>query len=174
MNGGTAPGLISLVYTSTASQPLRATALEHLLTVCRRLNLRRGITGMLLHREGRFIQVLEGNPDTVARVLESIRGDSRHHDLRVLLEEPIRERRFADWTMGYRPLQRRASAPTGYRDSFADLDAGSDVGTAVRALTELTLWFRVRADDRSSSPVESDPDEVLDEDGVPRHDDAIV
>lgn len=142
-------GLVSLVYTSTASQPFRETALEQLLTVCRRLNDGRGITGMLLHRDGRFIQVLEGHPDTVAELVDVIREDSRHHDLRVLMKESIAERRFSDWTMGYRVLHRGERRPTGYRDSFADLDAGSDADTIVRALTELTLWFRVRAGDRS-------------------------
>ncbi|WP_372468966.1 BLUF domain-containing protein [Microbacterium maritypicum] len=142
-------GLVSLVYTSTASQPFRETALEQLLTVCRRLNDGRAITGMLLHRDGRFIQVLEGHPETVADLVDVIRNDSRHHDLRVLMQESIAERRFSDWTMGYRVLHRGERRPEGYRDSFADLDAGSDVDTLVRALTELTLWFRVRAGDRS-------------------------
>ncbi|PRA80380.1 BLUF domain-containing protein [Microbacterium sp. MYb66] len=142
-------GLVSLVYTSTASQPFRETALEQLLAVCRRLNDARGITGMLLHRDGRFIQVLEGHPDTVADLVDVIRDDSRHHDLRVLMEESIAERRFPDWTMGYRVFHRGERRPAGYRDSFADLDSGADGDTIVRALTELTLWFRVRAGHRS-------------------------
>lgn len=145
MSSTAGSGLVSLVYTSTASQPFRETALEQLLRVCRRLNEARGITGMLLHRDGRFIQVLEGHPETVAGLVDIIRSDSRHHDLRVLLQEPIAERRFPDWTMGYRVLRPGESRPSGYRDSFADLDAGSDIDTTVRALTELTLWFRVRA-----------------------------
>lgn len=145
MSADAATGLVSLVYTSTASQPFRETALEQLLGVCRRLNDGRAITGMLLHRDGRFIQVLEGSPDTVADLVDTIRKDSRHHDLRVLLKEPIAERRFPDWTMGYRAFHRGEGLPAGYRDSFDDLDAGADIDTTVRALTELTLWFRVRA-----------------------------
>lgn len=154
MSTTVATDLISLVYTSTASQPFRETALEHLLAVCRRRNDGQGITGLLLHRDGRFIQVLEGHPDTVAELVDIIRSDSRHHDLRVLLEEPITERRFPDWTMGYRVLNHGESRPPGCRDSFADLDAGSDIDTTVRALTELTLWFRVRvrARDRAELP----------------------
>ncbi|KJL20440.1 Blue light- and temperature-regulated antirepressor YcgF [Microbacterium oxydans] len=138
-------GLVSLVYTSTASQPFRETALEQLLAVCRRLNDGRGITGMLLHRDGRFIQVLEGQADTIARLVDTIRRDPRHRDLRVLLTQSIAERRFPDWTMGYRALHVGENRPPGFRDSFADLDAGADVDTTLRALTELTLWFRVRA-----------------------------
>lgn len=140
--------LITLVYTSTASQPFRETALEHLLTACRDSNSAHGITGMLLYRDGRFIQVLEGPRDTVLALTERIRRDQRHHDMRVLLTSPIVERSFADWTMGYRAFRTGTeAAPAGYRDSFADLETGADLATVRRALSELTLWFRVRAED---------------------------
>lgn len=139
-------GLLSLVYTSTASHPFRETALEQLLVECRRLNSEREVTGMLLYRSGRFIQVLEGDPDTVHGLVERIRHDARHHDMRILVEETVEGRRFADWTMGYRAFHGDPGlAPAGYRDSFADLDADSDRQTALRALSELTLWFRVRS-----------------------------
>lgn len=138
--------LLSLVYTSTASHAFRETALEQLLEECRRFNAEHDVTGMLLHRSGRFIQVLEGRPDVLRALVERIRRDTRHHDMRILLEEPIDARRFADWTMGYRAFRGDPGlAPAGYRDSFADLDSFADRATAVRALTELTLWFRVRA-----------------------------
>lgn len=138
--------LLCLVYTSTASQPFRETALEHLLEECRRLNDARDVTGMLLHRSGRFIQVLEGEPEVVRDLVERIRHDSRHHDMRILLEKAIDHRRFPEWTMGYRAFRGDPGlAPAGYRDSFADLDADADRETTVRALSELTLWFRVRS-----------------------------
>lgn len=146
MTAAQSTSLISLVYTSSGSQPFRETALEELLSVCRARNEERAVTGMLLYREGRFIQVLEGEKDTVERLVETIRRDARHHDMRILMTEPIDERRFGDWTMGYRAFRGGSdTAPDGYRDSFGDLDAGSDAATTSRALAELTLWFRVRA-----------------------------
>lgn len=138
--------MLSLVYTSTASHPFRETALELLLEECRRQNDARHVTGMLLHRSGRFIQVLEGDADVVRDLAERIRRDPRHHDMRILLEETIDHRRFPDWTMGYRAFRGDPGlSPAGYRDSFADLDADADRETTVRALAELTLWFRVRS-----------------------------
>ena len=139
-------GVVALVYTSTASQPLRETALEHLLGQCRTFNAEHGITGMLLHRDGRFIQVLEGAREAVEELAERIRRDRRHHDMTVLLEEPIDQRRFADWSMGYCAFRRAGEdVPRGYRDSFSDLDAGAATSTVMRALAELTVWFRVRS-----------------------------
>lgn len=138
--------LISLVYTSSAAAPFRETALEHLLEECRRLNSERDVTGMLLYRGERFIQVLEGPASLVRRLAQTISQDPRHRDMRVLLDESIETRRFAEWTMGYRTLQSDAGAlPTGFRDSFADLDDGEARSTTLRALQELTLWFRVRS-----------------------------
>ncbi|WP_334148216.1 BLUF domain-containing protein [Microbacterium sp.] len=135
--------LTSLVYTSTASAPFRETALAHLLEESRERNAAQDITGMLLYRDERFIQVLEGSASAVRRLAETIRRDQRHHGMRVLLEEPLDARRFADWTMGYRTLQ-DIDAPAGFRDSFADLEAGDADASSLRALRELTLWFRVR------------------------------
>lgn len=139
-------GLVSLVYASTASQPFRETALEELLATCRRLNAARDVTGMLLYRGGRFIQILEGARDTVDELFAKISRDPRHHDVRMLIEEPIAERRFVEWTMGYHAFRADpAGSPSGYRDSFADLESGVDREAARRALAELTLWFRVRS-----------------------------
>lgn len=137
--------LVSLVYTSTASHPLRETALTHLLAQCRDLNSERGVTGMLLYRGGRFIQVLEGAPAVVTALVETILRDARHHDVKVLLRESLPTRRFADWTMGYEAFRETGgNIPAGYRDSFADLSSDNDRPTSMRALSELTLWFRIR------------------------------
>ncbi|MCD2497556.1 BLUF domain-containing protein [Microbacterium nymphoidis] len=138
-------GLITLVYASTASQPFRETALAQLLVEFRRFNTENHITGMLLFRDGRFIQVLEGAPSVIESLLERIGRDSRHHDVRILVSEPITERKFADWSMGYRSFRRGVEpVPAGFRDSFADLESATDASTTARALGELTLWFRTR------------------------------
>lgn len=138
--------LLSLVYTSKAAAPFRETALTHLLEQARSLNGARDITGMLLYRGERFIQVLEGPAHVVRRLARTIGQDARHRDMRILVEEPIEERQFEDWTMGYRTLQGdRDRAPAGFRDSFADLEDADERSTTLRALSELSLWFRVRA-----------------------------
>lgn len=138
--------LISLVYTSSASASFRETALAHLLEESRELNGARDITGMLLYRGECFIQVLEGPAAVVRALAARISQDVRHRDMRVLLEEPIEGRRFAEWTMAYRPLhQHPEEAPAGFRDSFADLEEGGERSMTMRALQELTLWFRVRS-----------------------------
>ncbi len=156
MTAPAASGLLSLVYTSTASQPFRATALDQLLAECRTRNARRNVTGMLLYRDQRFIQVLEGEAATVSDLADRIARDPRHRDMRVLMTERIAQRRFPEWTMGYRAFRDPSGAspaPAGYRDSFADLDASADEDTTSRALAELTLWFRVRSGTSGTSGI---------------------
>ncbi|WP_447648078.1 BLUF domain-containing protein [Microbacterium forte] len=147
--------LVSLVYCSSATQPFGEHELGELLSVSRARNSDRDITGMLLYRGGEFVQILEGPRSVVEALMERIGRDPRHTDVRVLIEEPLHERRFRDWTMGYQSLVApEPGTASGYRDSFDDLRMG-DHDMIGRAIMELTLWFRVR-ESASRQPVESE------------------
>lgn len=61
------------------------------------------LTGFLLHQSPRFYGVLEGPSRRLLRRMEVIVADPRHFRLRVLREEPIGQRRFQDWTLGFAP-----------------------------------------------------------------------
>ncbi len=63
-------------------------------------NLRHGITGVLCHGNGVFLQALEGDREAVSRLYLSIGRDKRHHDVVLLHYEEIAERAFAGWSMG--------------------------------------------------------------------------
>ncbi|MGM1018870.1 MAG: BLUF domain-containing protein [Actinomycetota bacterium] len=142
--------LLSIVYCSTATRPFSDEELADLLEQSRSNNDAQDVTGMLLYRGGEFIQILEGDKDAVEGLMSRIAEDPRHNDVRVLLEEPLHERRFADWTMGYQPMSTPdPAALDGYRDSFDDLRVG-DRDMIGRALMELTMWFRVRESETQS------------------------
>lgn len=75
-------------------------------------NKQHGVTGMLLyingemlqHKEGRFIQALEGNETDVREIFAKIRTDERHFNVYVVIETPILSRNFTDWSMGFKSL----------------------------------------------------------------------
>ena len=90
-----------LIYASIATKRFSGPELVELLAQARRDNLRSEITGMLLYKEGTFLQVLEGEERTVKDLCAKIRGDSRHHKMVVLLEGPAETREFANWSMGF-------------------------------------------------------------------------
>lgn len=93
--------LIQLIYCSVARRDFSSRNLSTLLRVARQNNARDNITGMLLYAEHSFFQVLEGEEQQVAALFDTIRKDPRHHNLTVIIREPIPERSFGNWTMGY-------------------------------------------------------------------------
>ena len=101
-----------------------AAEIETILAASRRNNARVGISGALMFNAGLFAQVLEGSLWAVERTFEAIQCDARHDDVRVLAFEPVTERRFDDWSMGWAG---RGAAPV---EAFASLaaDTGFDAG----------------------------------------------
>jgi hypothetical protein len=91
------------------------------LKVFRVNNARLGITGMLLHEDGCFVQLLEGHDDATDNLFAKICADPRHRGAMVLLKRDIEQRCFPDWSMGYTNL-RVASLQSipGFGD-FADV-----------------------------------------------------
>jgi hypothetical protein len=145
------PTLLSLVYASAATAEFTAVDLEALLRHSRTSNQADGVTGMLLYRRGRFLQLLEGPADAVRAKMTEIRRDPRHENVRVLLEEDVPARQFPEWTMGYatEDALEQVDVP-GYRTTFDDLDmipdTGNELGPIVGALRELIWWFRMNTD----------------------------
>lgn len=73
--------------------------LRSILSASRRNNERDGITGFLLCDGTWFIQILEGEPASVARTYERIRGDDRHGAVSLSSMREIRRRSFPRWSM---------------------------------------------------------------------------
>ena len=96
--------LTSLVYVSSAVELFSQAELRALLDTSRRNNTRTGITGMLLYKDGNFMQVLEGPASAVRDLHERINHDPRHTGLITLMERTITQRQFADWSMGFRNM----------------------------------------------------------------------
>lgn len=144
-SGETGGELYSLVYTSFAVTLLDESELEALLAHSRAANEQADITGMLLYRNGRFIQYLEGPEQAVRALLARISVDTRHTDVRVLVDTRPPARQFTEWTMGYEPVdEARTPLPAGFRSTFDDLEEVNDTDAVLRATRELSLWFRVR------------------------------
>ena len=93
--------LFHLIYVSTAISPRTLEDHARLLSKSRARNKKLGLTGMLLYRDGYFMQVLEGEENDVMAVFADIKKDIRHHSIDVLRSEYIQHRDFPDWTMGF-------------------------------------------------------------------------
>jgi hypothetical protein len=95
------PHLARIGYVSSLAGAWSRSDLEARLSVWRRCNAQRGITGILLHHAGSVFQVLEGFPDDVRALYDAIARDPGHQFVARLIDEPIAQRAFGDWSMGY-------------------------------------------------------------------------
>lgn len=100
--------MIHLVYLSSATHLFSKQELLDLLQKARSNNHQLNVSGMLLYKDGNFIQVLEGEAAQVRPLFETINRDPRHSGVIVLLDEEISERQFPDWSMGFRDLSDKA------------------------------------------------------------------
>ncbi len=94
------------IYASSATTPFSHSDLLNLLAKSRENNEKLGITGMLLYKEGNFMQVLEGEEAVVRSLHAKIERDPRHKGMSTLLWGTQEKRQFPDWSMGFRDLNR--------------------------------------------------------------------
>lgn len=97
--------LCRVVYVSHAAPYVNEAICAQILEISQRNNVKRGITGVLAFYGGRFTQVLEGQHDTLNRLMRTISHDTRHHDVQIVDTAPIQRRSFATWSMNNIPTQ---------------------------------------------------------------------
>lgn len=135
--------LFHLGYVSTETGEISTQGMVELMTEARRINTERDITGLLLHREKSFYQVLEGTEAEVRRTFASIEKDDRHTGVDVLFDGEIGEREFADWRMGFLNLDGVALEELqGYSDFLSREDNAKDFLENLSRGKRLALMFR--------------------------------
>ena len=93
-----------VLYASSATEPFTSEKLRALLAQSQTDNAPREITGMLLYKDGNFMQVLEGEKETVRALYDKIGRDPRHTGVITFLEGETVERQFPNWSMAFRDL----------------------------------------------------------------------
>lgn len=86
------------VYISTA-EALSPEDIAAILAACQRNNALRDVTGLLFYNGRNFLQLLEGEEDSLAWVMHRIEKDPRHHGISRLYDEPASARACPDWLM---------------------------------------------------------------------------
>jgi hypothetical protein len=114
--------LLAIVYVSAARQLLAPADVERLLTRARHANARDGITGVLLHNDGNFMQYLEGPQEALLQAYQRIQQDRSHTGFIELLRFSPTERAFPNWALAYRDSPSCLALSVDEQDGEADLN----------------------------------------------------
>jgi hypothetical protein len=117
---------MSIAYVSASTNPMTDEDIAGILVQSRANNVKHELTGVLLYREGRFIQILEGPDEAVLARFAIIASDPRHRSIHKVSEETAWERQFPDWTMGFRPLSDAAVKQLPGFDDYFDGRVGKN------------------------------------------------
>jgi hypothetical protein len=96
--------MFRIVYISSASKYFDISEIETMLERARPKNHALGITGMLLYKDGNFLQCLEGEEAAVTKLANTISQDPRHSEILVLMRGPAERRLFPGMPMGFHDL----------------------------------------------------------------------
>ncbi|WP_417795108.1 BLUF domain-containing protein [Terasakiella pusilla] len=127
--------LHQLIYTSQ-SMPLDPDAIHSILVSAHKNNDEFGITGVLVLINNTFIQVLEGSEEAITNLFEIIQADRRHQNVQQLSIQPIEERAFPNWTMGYLD-----KTPKIIQTMLHDHQAGEDLSAKLKTLAADHKWI---------------------------------
>jgi len=109
----------TIVYTSRVTLPAGADPnakpvwLESLAVEASVKNKLRNISGVLSYKEGRIIQLIEGDSTSVERLYATISDDTRHQDVHILFKIEDSQRMFLDWGM---VLEANIQSSSSFRD----------------------------------------------------------
>ena len=90
-----------LIYVSKLDCNLAINNLAGIFEKAAKKNKARDITGFIVYNEKYFLQIIEGNKDTINNLYEKIIQDVRHTDILLLGTKDLENRDFEEWNLGY-------------------------------------------------------------------------
>ena len=135
--------MFELTYESKAIDKLTSADIEEILHEARSFNDSHDLTGCLVFYNRKFIQILEGEYQTVQQIYAKIKTDRRHTKVRVVSEDSIEKRTFPNWGMAYYPIDDKNLSKTELEQFRRNLKLLADFAQPTSATT-LLFWKKVR------------------------------
>ncbi|MDO6718949.1 BLUF domain-containing protein [Psychrosphaera sp. 1_MG-2023] len=90
-----------IVYVSelTSDVAIIDKTLKDIITSANRFNEEHKIYGALFYHNQRFLQLIEGEHDKLSLLMDKLYADTRHTNLKVVVDAPIGVRTYEDWTL---------------------------------------------------------------------------
>lgn len=137
------PGdLHTIVYMSACKEPATQQELLSLLERARRNNRRLDITGMLLYRNQRFIQILEGPKHAVQTIFRVISLDPMHDSVTKLVDMPAERRLFLEWSMAFAEISDEMAESIPGFNFFMKREYPSSIGSEPTNIMAMLENFR--------------------------------
>jgi hypothetical protein len=95
--------LIHVIYVSAASPDIAEYDTVKFLSEARKANRQNDVSGLMLYMGGCFLLLLEGRSANVDIASSAIFSDER--EMRMILREPVAEREFPEWIMGFETVE---------------------------------------------------------------------
>lgn len=134
--------LIMYVSEYAGSEQNISKDLADILETARDFNAKHDITGMLFCDENRFIQVLEGEYDTIHDLMAHISTDPRHSNIKVLLDHRIAQRELNDWNMTAFNISHNSGKDWSLLDDFRDIYVHNFKVSSEQLITLLQRFIR--------------------------------
>lgn len=135
--------MIQTTYISTPTHPMSTEDLMQILNSSRIHNIQLGVSGMLLYTGSEFIQILEGEENVIEPLLAKIKQDPRHRDIRVVEKKKISVREYADWTMGFKRVDKEDLRDISGLNKFFDSDLSGEIDhNKLKLINNLLNHFR--------------------------------
>ncbi len=92
--------MIKLLYASTASKLLKLEEIKLIVDTAKLNNAKHGETGFLCTDGKYFLQIIEGERHEVEALIENLKGDFRHREIKIICFEDIDKPMYPEWRMG--------------------------------------------------------------------------
>lgn len=91
--------LFKVIYSSEQTRPMSKEDLSDIISTAKKNNQKDDITGCLLYQKPYFAQVLEGVSNDLIKLLDKLKCDTRHKNMKISGLISIHERTFGEWYM---------------------------------------------------------------------------
>ena len=122
-----------LAYTSTASEAVDGSDVFAIVAVSARNNVESELTGVLLFKDGLFLQIIEGPGASINTLMSRLERDNRHSDIRTIARKPITQRAFPKWNMKRLFNLATGSDTSEVRAKLMEMDISEEFAAEVRA-----------------------------------------
>ncbi len=125
-----------LLYESIATTSMTLEDVINMLEKCNQQNYEIRLSGLLVFHNHRFMQLLEGSKSSVDFIMQKIRKDTRHSNLKILHESESMERSMGAWAMAFTMNTSNVEALSAYPFFLSITDAREITGTMKRELSQ--------------------------------------